>query len=412
MDIKEMCLKYGISLEEIGDIGKVSDGYHTFDSLYYQRCILFATLCNTFKDLAWKSHKHSEGEECFGGGWFIVGIDTPEGTYTYHYENKYWDLFKCHELDVAPEWDGHTEEDVTRIMSLWGILYEGNIPEEAPNCEHKICYDPESIETITHHKVRRGLHNIFDFIKGVIKGTIDFFKLFVIFRKKSNMLSWAEREIKIACKSERAGNGDPTGKKWDYGCACYESALRAFNSLTKDGHSGFSIGLTKNILVRLIEDKPLTPIDDTEDVWSDILDRSGLRGEEVSYQCRRMGSLFKYVYADGTVKYRDVDSYYCVDAHTKSTYHNGFIGNIINEMFPITMPYMPGKPIKVYCEECLTDRKNGDFDTMGILYIMKPTEDLVDEKIEINKFFKESKGTPRWVEISREEYDERWARKI
>ena len=56
--------------------------------------------------------------------------------------------------------------------------------------------------------------------------------------------------------------------EWDYGCACYESALKAFGSLCEDGHSGFSIGLTKAILNRLINNKPLLPIEDTDEVWS------------------------------------------------------------------------------------------------------------------------------------------------
>ena len=101
-----------------GGIGEVSDGYHTFNGLYYQRMILFAALVKQNKERAWKSHKHEDGELCFGGGWFIVGIDTPEGSYTYHYEDKDWDLFDCEELPVGKHWDGHTEDDVTRLLSL------------------------------------------------------------------------------------------------------------------------------------------------------------------------------------------------------------------------------------------------------------------------------------------------------
>ena len=101
-----------------GGIGEMSDGYHTFNSLYYQRMVLFAALVKSHKDKAWKSWKHESGELCFGGGWFIVGIDTPEGSYTYHYESKDWDKFDCMELPVAKHWDGHTEEDVTRLLSL------------------------------------------------------------------------------------------------------------------------------------------------------------------------------------------------------------------------------------------------------------------------------------------------------
>jgi hypothetical protein len=99
--------------------GTLSDGYHTYNDLYYQRCVLFATICNLNKDISWKSKKHSDGKKCFDSdNWFIVGIDTPEGSYTYHYEMKYWDMFNVKELEVGKIWDGHTEKDVTRLLTL------------------------------------------------------------------------------------------------------------------------------------------------------------------------------------------------------------------------------------------------------------------------------------------------------
>ena len=103
----------------VKDIGELSDGFHTFNGLYEQRMILFAALVKAYKNKAWKSYRHEDGEYCFGGGWFIVGIDTPEGSYTYHYENKYWDMFDCVDLPRAKHWDGHTEAEAeTRLMSL------------------------------------------------------------------------------------------------------------------------------------------------------------------------------------------------------------------------------------------------------------------------------------------------------
>lgn len=113
-DYKQLLEQYN------GDIGEISDGYHTFNQLYHQRAILFATIVNQNTDRAWKSYKHSDGKYCFdsNGEWFIVGVDTPEGSYTYHYSKEYWNYFKCKELDCGKEWDGHTEEDVTRLLSL------------------------------------------------------------------------------------------------------------------------------------------------------------------------------------------------------------------------------------------------------------------------------------------------------
>lgn len=111
--IKEIC-----KVAHIDDINDLSDGYHTFKQLYYQRMILFAALVKQNRDKAWKSLRHEDGELCFGGGWFIVGIDTPEGSYTYHYEDNYFSLFDCEELERGKTWDGHTEKDVVRLLSL------------------------------------------------------------------------------------------------------------------------------------------------------------------------------------------------------------------------------------------------------------------------------------------------------
>lgn len=216
-------------------------------------------------------------------------------------------------------------------------------------------------------------------------------------KSKSERQSWAEREIEIACKRERAANENPDGTEWDYGCACYESALKAYKNLMSDGHSGFSIGLTKHILNRLIDGRPLTPIEDTEDVWNDITEYNPGEGY-TNYQCKRMSSLFKYVYNDGTIKYKDIDSFYCLDIESNMTYHSSLVQRLMDEMFPISMPYMPTEPIKVCCHDLLTDRKNGDFDTVAVFYMIKPD----GTRIEINRFFKE--GEDDWIEIDAAEY--------
>lgn len=95
-----------------------SDGYHTFRQLYYQRMMLFAVLVKEHKERAWKTRRHEDGKPCFGGGWFLVTIETPNGPYGYHYEDKYWNLFGCDELPKAKHWDGYDESDVGRLMSL------------------------------------------------------------------------------------------------------------------------------------------------------------------------------------------------------------------------------------------------------------------------------------------------------
>lgn len=99
------------------DVKKMSDGYHTFADLYEQRLVLSAALAKN-NPHAWKSKRHEDGSVPFGGGWFIMGFDTDEGCYTYHYELKDWDLFQCKELDKGKPWDGHTSKDVRRLLSI------------------------------------------------------------------------------------------------------------------------------------------------------------------------------------------------------------------------------------------------------------------------------------------------------
>lgn len=98
--------------------GNTSDGYHTFNELYHHRAVLFSVIVKAFPDRAWKSRKHHDGT--MYDGMFIVGIDTPQGQATYHYDiDPYWKMFECKELDRAPEWDGHTPaEAIARIGAL------------------------------------------------------------------------------------------------------------------------------------------------------------------------------------------------------------------------------------------------------------------------------------------------------
>lgn len=219
---------------------------------------------------------------------------------------------------------------------------------------------------------------------------------------EDSMLGWAENEVRIACKRER---GDKPEGEWDYGCACYESALKAYKAMAEEGHSGFSWGITRQIFDRLAKGRPLTPIEDTDDAWNDISRFCGGEDPYRSYQCKRMSSLFKYVYDDGRVEYKDIDRFCCYNkSENGASYHSGLVDRVMYEKFPITMPYCPGNAIKVVCEDYLTDRKNGDYDTVGILYYVRP-EDGVRE--DVNRFFKEDDND--FKEITIEEYHDRIA---
>ena len=98
--------------------GNTSDGYLTFDELYHHRAVLFSVIVKNFATRAWKSKLHADGT--MYEGMFIVGIETPDGQATYHYDvEPYWNLFRCKEVDRAPEWDGHTpDQAIERIGKL------------------------------------------------------------------------------------------------------------------------------------------------------------------------------------------------------------------------------------------------------------------------------------------------------
>ena len=177
-----------------------------------------------------------------------------------------------------------------------------------------------------------------------------------------------------------------------------------------DGHRGMSISITAGILNKLIKGQALTSIEDTEDVWNES---GGYCDEEKGikhYQSNRMSSLFKDVYPDGTVKYTDVNRVTGINiAYPNSGYTGGGLNRIVDEMFPITMPYSPkSKSYKIYTEDFLTDRSKGDYDTVGYLYMITPE----GERIELNKFYHEFNRHEEMKEITKEEYEELKKRKI
>lgn len=100
-----------------GSVKDLSDGYHTFDELYFHRMVLSSLIFNMYKDVSWKSKQHHDGT-MFGDTNFIVGIATPQGQYSYHYDLEFWDLFDVPEVEFAPEYDGHSPSDIDRLFSL------------------------------------------------------------------------------------------------------------------------------------------------------------------------------------------------------------------------------------------------------------------------------------------------------
>lgn len=128
--IKDRLYEQPVVIEINGD---TSDGYHTFNELYHHRAVLFSVIIKAFPDKAWKSKMHHDGT--MYDGMFIVGIETPSGQATYHYDiDPYWNMFECRELERAPKWDGHTpQEAIDRIGKL--------TPLRVTRCEDCVYYE-------------------------------------------------------------------------------------------------------------------------------------------------------------------------------------------------------------------------------------------------------------------------------
>lgn len=111
---------------EGGEAMECSDGYHTFSELYEHRITLFIALCrqltihsdNNDQNMPWKSKLHSDGSSF--EGWFIMGIGIKKDSQiTYHLPMSKWEETQfAQELEKAPEWDGHTPEDVLKRISI------------------------------------------------------------------------------------------------------------------------------------------------------------------------------------------------------------------------------------------------------------------------------------------------------
>ena len=113
------------------DIGEMSDGYHTFNELYYYRMLYNAAF---FNELAKntdirviKSKHHSDGKLPFDDAdMFIVQVELPTGQISNHYHMEDWDKFNIDVVDVADEWDGHTPQQAAERLKQFILEFQCN----------------------------------------------------------------------------------------------------------------------------------------------------------------------------------------------------------------------------------------------------------------------------------------------
>lgn len=109
-----------------------------------------------------------------------------------------------------------------------------------------------------------------------------------------------------------------------------EAILEVVETFSQQGHSGFSAEYAINILHKLLQGKPITPLTGEEDEWADV--------REGTFQNKRCSSVFKD------------EAGFCYDLDAVTFYHVGdnfsfTNGNRVREYFretgSIEFPYVP-----------------------------------------------------------------------
>ena len=146
----------------------------------------------------------------------------------------------------------------------------------------------------------------------------------------SNLISYAEDELNRIGMTENSPD--------EMNVEMRKHILHMVQEFSEEGHSGFSGRYALNILIKLLDFKPITPLTGADDEWNDV-------GEDY-WQNNRCSSVFKK--ADGTCY--DIDGkvfwewYRDENGEAVKTYYSGSGCST-----PVTFPYTPpNKPIYEY----------------------------------------------------------------
>lgn len=307
-------------------------------------------------------------------------------------------------------WTCRTEKELMDAV-LWcakyGLIFDA-VNDNLPDV--KAAFSGESRKVLAHEYID--------------DRSINLYSLPFVSSVTNPQLEWARKEtdmVLLGCefieKITEDNNTLPMADKKEindyvetYMSDCHKIALKIYEQLFMDSVSAPRLDVIKSILNKLLDHKPLTPIYGVDEDWVYGW-ASEIDGErEYHYQCNRMPALFKKIVVKDLstmVTYRDISRYICKNVDDNgSTYNSPVVEKVIDEIFPITMPYMPEQPLTVYCDGFLYgDEKPFNFqealeDTFGIMYGVNQ----YGEKIELNRFFKIDKDG-NWVPITKKEFD-------
>lgn len=192
-----------------------------------------------------------------------------------------------------------------------------------------------------------------------------------------------------------------------YDKECFNSALRALKSLTKDGHSGASIQYTMEILNRMVKGFPFSEITE-QDEWETPHKYSESDDFSVS-SCKRYNAVYKRIYDDGRVVYSDINRACAFDVDFPDLPSwTGTATNLFDQLYPITLPYFPADnkyriAVKEYDDKediiRILKEYNVEYSNEKLIiyfdYIITPSGNRIDVK----KYFVHNIATNSWVEL-------------
>lgn len=175
-----------------------------------------------------------------------------------------------------------------------------------------------------------------------------------------------------------------------YGKKIIDDVEQVMKIIDKQGHSGLSINIFKDILIKAIDGKCQTPLTGEDSEWSEPLEY--LKGDR---QNIRVPSLFKK--EDGTII--DNDRVIFVDTYggaNSQWYAGGFITKLIHKKYPIVFPYNCNEVFYVYGKTMYLDENDNDVTNEHPGSFNYKTYDYVKlpngEKVELNITFDERTG--------------------
>lgn len=223
---------------------------------------------------------------------------------------------------------------------------------------------------------------------------------------------WAREELRRAIEIEENSRGEKSEK--DPRNLAAEDAVNALNIAEwcyETGlNSGAPRGLVCQIFNQLMQDQPLSPIQEDEDIWEWLEERRGISPGEsyIKYFCKRLPTLTKLVTTDENgeekIKYNDSGRYYCFDAFQQGRLYTGGLAEaVLNELVPIEFPYYPTGKFAIFTERFRSYPTTPDVDTIGILRMRAPD----GHTIFIDRYFKLTPDGDKWIQTDGADYQSR-----